>query len=355
MSYTLCKKLQNLKPYEPISGEYEIRLDANESFMNLPEDILFTFSEKLKKCQLNRYPDPMAKELCELYGEFINMPAEMITAGNGSDELLMLIASAFLQKGDKAMMLTPDFSMYKFYAEIAEAEMVECPKNDDLTIDADKVIEKAREENVRLLTFSNPCNPTSLGISAYDVLRIARGVGDCLLVVDEAYMDFWDDESVIVYLEHFDNIIVLRTCSKAFKMAGLRCGFAVTNKKLSGVLKAVKSPYNLNSMTQMLVSEVLRDRFAIREAVAINKAECAYLHSKLVELSEISGVPMTIYETKTNFVFMKLGEEKALEVFKALKQRGIIIRHMGEYLRITAGSRGENQMLIIQLRQIFNC
>ena len=253
--FQLNEKVKNLTPYEPISGTYEIRLDANESFLTVPKNIENEMVEALKNSALNRYPDPMATKLVNGFANYFNVNADCVTAGNGSDEIISVIMNAFLQKGDKILTLEPDFSMYRFYAEIAECESVKYQKDDNLDVNIDDVITLANSENVRIVIFSNPCNPTSRIITKDHIRKLINST-DALVVLDEAYMDFAEDESLLGEFEKYDNLIILKTCSKALGSAALRLGFAVANKTLTNVIRAVKSPYNVNSVSQAL-GEVL--------------------------------------------------------------------------------------------------
>ena len=191
MAFALNDKIKALTPYDPICGEYPIRLDANESYIPFPDEIQAEMGKALAETALNRYPDPYAEKVCSLFAAFYGISPALVTAGDGSDELISIIMSAFLQKGDKVLTLAPDFSMYRFYTGIVECPCVTMEKNADFIIDPQQVIDTARREGARLIVFSNPCNPTSVGLSADEVRRILRGT-DALVVLDEAYMDFWD-------------------------------------------------------------------------------------------------------------------------------------------------------------------
>ena len=131
MPYTLNDKLKDLKPYDPISGDYSIRLDANESFLELPIELLEKAQYAMADIAFNRYPDPNATELCESFGAYYGIDPALVTAGNGSDEWLFIIASSFLMRGDKILTVEPDFSMYRFYGFLAEAESVVYQKKED--------------------------------------------------------------------------------------------------------------------------------------------------------------------------------------------------------------------------------
>ena len=345
--FTLNEKVKNLTPYEPISGTYEIRLDANESFLTVPENIENEMVEALKNSALNRYPDPNATKLAKGFADYFHVDSDCVTAGNGSDEIISVIMNAFLQKGDKILTLEPDFSMYRFYAEIAECESVKYQKNENLDVNIDDVIDMAKRENVRIVIFSNPCNPTSRIIKADEIRKLINNT-DALVVLDEAYMDFAGDESLMGEFKNYDNLIILKTCSKALGCAALRLGFAVANKTLTNVIRAVKSPYNVNSVSQALGEVLFSHPDYIDnciETVVNSKKE---LYAELLEIE--SDKIEKIYETHTNFVFMKV--KNAKQIFEKMKENSIIIRNMGDYLRITAGSKEENEKMLVAFKKV---
>ena len=172
MSYKLNKKIVDLVPYEPISGTYKIRLDANECPTDLPEDIKAQLKAAIDALPFNRYPDPLATGVIKAFSDFYGIDPELVTAGNGSDELIFLIESAFLEKGDKMLVVSPDFSMYNFYSSICEVECDTFFKNDSLDIDVDALIAKINADNIKLLIFSNPCNPTGAIMEREDIAVI---------------------------------------------------------------------------------------------------------------------------------------------------------------------------------------
>jgi len=345
--FQLNEKVKNLTPYEPISGTYEIRLDANESFLNVPEEIENEMVEALKNTALNRYPDPMATKLVEGFAKYYKVDSNCVTAGNGSDEIISVIMNAFLQKGDKILTLEPDFSMYRFYAEIAECESVKYQKNENLDVNIDEVIALANAEKVRIVIFSNPCNPTSRIVGKDDIRKLINSV-EALVVLDEAYMDFADDESLLSEFVNYDNLIILKTCSKALGSAALRLGFAVANKTLTNVIKAVKSPYNVNSVSQALGEVLFAHPDYIDNCIETVIKSKEELYSAILKIK--SDKIERVYESHTNFVFIKV--KNAREVFEKMKNRGIIIRNMGDFLRITAGTKYENEKMLAELIKV---
>ena len=339
--YELTEKLVKLTPYDPIQGDYKIRLDANESFIDTSDEIL---AKAVKGAALNRYPDPYAKKLIVAYSGFYDINPDLVTAGNGSDELISIITACFLQKGEKVLTLAPDFSMYSFYSSLYELDVRVMKKEDDLTINVDKVIKTVEKEGIRAVLFSNPCNPTSLGLAKKDVIKLITSV-NALVILDEAYMDFWkglDDQSLIKDTESYDNLIVLRTCSKALGMAGLRLGFAVSNHVITEKLRAAKSPYNVNSLTQSVAEYILSDRKEIERRIKACIGALNELDNGLYERN--FSFFETIYPSVSNFVFIKTS--KAKEIFEYLLSQSIAVRYMEDYLRITAGSTEENKALM---------
>ena len=340
--YIPADKTRNLTPYQPIEGNYRIRLDANESFLLPTDDDRQAMAQAAAEVAFNRYPDPYASELCADFAKLYGISPEYVTAGNGSDELISIIYYAMLEKGEKVLTLTPDFSMYSFYSSIAETVCVNLDKGADMEIDVDTVLKTIEREKIRMVIFSNPCNPTSLGLRAEEVRRLILGT-DALVVVDEAYMDFWD-QTIIREAHHYDNLILLRTCSKALGMAALRIGFAVANPAITKILRAAKSPYNVNAVSQAMASVVLKNPLykSVYTDIIITSREMLINGLKRLE-SE--GLVEKVYNSRTNFAFVKLDDADG--VFNSLADRGIAVRKIGEnHLRITAGREEENREVL---------
>lgn len=348
MNKYICDKLKNLTPYSPNIDDCRIHLDANESFIELPDALKKQIADKMLDIHFNRYPDPLAREVCELFGMRYGVPSRLVTASNGSDELLSLLLSTFTQRGDKVLLTEPDFSMYRFYCSTSECEPVVIGKSGDLTFDPEKMIKLANAEKVRMILFSNPCNPTGQGISREDVLKIVEKL-NCLVIVDEAYMDFWD-QSVIQDAPAAENLIVLKTCSKV-GFAAARLGFAVANSELTDYLRAAKSPYNVNTLTQAAASVFLGNSDFLTGAIDGIKRSRDWLYWALKNLEELyDGIH--VYPTHTNFVLVKFKDSES--VYKMLKSFGISVRLISGCLRITAGTDLENRELIETLKKILD-
>lgn len=344
--YRLCDKAAALQPYIVDTNNYRIRLDANESFLQPTQTDLEAMQAAAAEVVLRRYPDPAATELCRAFAKNYGVPEKLVTAGNGSDELISVIFSAFLQKDDTVVTVAPDFSMYRFYAQLAEKQCVVFQKADDLTLDVTALLHTMEQSKARMLIFSNPCNPTSLGITADQVRTLIRGT-DALVVLDEAYMDFWD-QSLLAEVEQYDNLIILRTCSKALGLAALRIGFAVANPKLTAVLQAAKSPYNCDSVTAAMASVILNNPL-YREVYLPILCQSRDMLLQGAQALQQQGLITRAFSTCTNFVFIEMPRADA--VFEDLKDCGILVRCFGDrYLRITAGTESENREVLAYLK-----
>ncbi len=349
MPFELCDKVRELEPYEPITGSYRIRLDANESFYSMPDEIKNEIKNIIDRVDFNRYPDPMAEKLIKAFSEYYGISPENVTATNGSDEMLYLLASALLKKNSTVIVVEPDFSMYRFYSFLSENKVIGLNKSEALNIDVDELIKLANENNADMIIFSNPCNPTGQGISAEDARKLVNSVSG-LVVLDEAYMDFWD-QPLLNEAAGYDNLIVLKTASKAVGSAAIRLGFAICNKTLTKALRSVKSPYNVNTLSQEIGAciythkEMLAER---RENIIKNTKE---LFKHLIKLKQNYKLPFDILEPCANFVFIR--SELAKSIYEYLLESGIAVRYFGNAsaLRITTGNDNENSELLKCIEQ----
>lgn len=348
MSYTLSEKTAALQPYDPTAGTYRIRLDANESFLLPTETDRDKMAQAVAELDFNRYPDPLCTAPCRAFATLYGVDDAMVTAGNGSDELISVIMSTFLQKGEKVLTVDPDFSMYRFYTAITENPCVTLQKRDDLTVDVDAVINTINEQKIRLFIFSNPCNPTSLGIDRAAVRRILNETA-ALIVLDEAYMDFWD-QSMLGEVAEYDNLIILRTASKALGMAAVRLGFAVANPTLTGILRAAKSPYNVNAATQAIATIALSNPLYKEVYIDLLIESRKQLYKGMQMLLE-KGYIRKVYESCTNFVLVEVDDARYF--WEEMADFGIVVRCFGnDRLRITAGKEAENKEVIAAIASI---
>lgn len=351
MSYKLNNKLKNLVPYEPVQGNYKIRLDANESFYNLSDEMKNKICKSISELDFNRYPDPMSLKPVKAFSELYNIDTDNITAGNGSDELISIISSCFFESGNTIVNVSNDFSMYDFYGHLYELSVKTYKKSEDLTIDADKLISFCKENNADGLIFSNPCNPTGQGLDRDTILKIVSSLPDTLVIVDEAYMDFWN-QSVLDKVNDFDNLIILKTCSKAIGMAAVRFGFAVSNKTLTRAFRAAKSPYNNDTVAQTIVYDILSEKDYLVQRKNTIIENTGNLYKQLTDVQNTFGCFEKVYPTCTNFVLIKT--EKFNDIYNYLLEKSVAVRKFNGYLRITAGSEEENNTVVSLIKEYFS-
>ncbi len=345
-----AKKLENIEPYAVDTGVYKARLDANESFIGLDEKIREKLSKACFDFDFNRYPDPNATLLRQAFADYYGIKSENICAGNGSDELISLIMNCFLDTGDCVVTFTPDFSMYGFYGSLAGMKVVKCQKREDFSIDFEKAKKVIKDNGAKLVIFSNPCNPTGKIEKKSDIEELAKSCPETIFAVDEAYMDFAcikESESFLKQTENYENIIVLKTLSKALGAASLRLGFVIADKKFSNMMAAVKSPYNVNGISQLYGEILLKEKDYLDSCTEKLCSSVQRLYEEIFRKN--LGCPQKTY---TNFVFFK--DQKAEEKQEYLKENGVLIRKFpisGGALRITSGTQEENALVIKYLEE----
>ena len=241
------QSVKELQPYVVNPIVCSVKLDANEGNKDLFKDLLKDIKEDF---YLNVYPDDNYTELKKAIVDYIGCKEENISVGNGSSELLDLCVKTFVDTDELILSLDPTFSMYSIYAKIVNSKYMGAGEGNDFTIDVDNVIKAIKENNPKLTIICNPNNPTGTVIKKEDVLRIVKST-DNIVIADEAYMEF-SDESVVDEIENYDNLIVVKTMSKAFSMAGIRTGYLIANKELVQTIEKVRPPYNLNSISAFL-------------------------------------------------------------------------------------------------------
>ena len=246
-----------LKPYASARSEFKlgdremILLDANENPFNNG---------------INRYPDPMQLKLKKRLAEAKHLAVEQIFLGNGSDDVLNQLMIAFCTPGkDKAVLLPPTFGMYQVCASINGIETLEVPLTADFRLDI-AGINAVQSSATKIIFIPSPNNPTGNCFALEDIKRIIEGF-DGLVVVDEAYVEFAIDKSVISWIDEYPNLVVVQTFSKAQGLAGLRLGMAFAHPEIIGLMNKVKAPYNINVLTQNEVMRRLEEQGLIQQQV----------------------------------------------------------------------------------------
>jgi len=338
----------NLKPYTSARDIYDstegILLDANENSFGS------TFIE-LNGIELNRYPDPHQKDIRKITGDYYSIPSENIFFGVGSDEVIDLLVRVFCNPGkDNVIIPEPTYGMYKVACDINNIETREILLNDDFQIDLDAIKEKV-DEKTKMIFLCSPNNPTGNELNKTEIKYLCNEL-NLIIVLDEAYIDFSINDTLVNEIKNLNNLIVLRTFSKAWGLAGIRSGFCVADEEIINILFMVKAPYNISSLT----------RYALEKAVVNFSLKDKYVTSIIKEKERLKNqleslqIVKKVYKSDANFLLVKF--ENAKLVQNKLFEKGIIVRDrstqpkLENCLRISIGNEEENDILWEELRKI---
>ena len=325
-----------MKTYNVIK-QNGILLNANESYYNVSDEILQEILMAIKDIAFHRYPEDSNALLCESYSKYVKLEKSQIMAGNGSDELLGLMIGLTIKKGKKLYTMAPDFSMYDYYVSMHEGEVITYKNGAEDVFDVTQFIEKGKKEKVDMILFSNPNNPTGKSLTEQEIITIIEAFKDKVIIVDEAYGEF-NDVSMIPYVNTYKNLFVTRTLSKAFGMAGIRCGFLMGNKESMEKVIPYKVPYNVNTLTQCVGSIILNHVEEIKENINEIKKERDLLYQ---EYQKLNKEDLKLYPSKANYLYGKT--TRFTDLKNAFEKENIQIRYyQNNSFRITISSKEVN-------------
>jgi histidinol-phosphate aminotransferase len=337
------ENIKRLVPYSSARSEYGgqagIFLDANENSFGSP--IFEDYS---------RYPDPQQTAIKSKMVAMKGVRSDQIFIGNGSDEAIDLLIRAVCRPGiDNILICPPTYGMYEVAASINDVAVKRANLTPDFALDP-KAIANSIDLNTKLIFLCSPNNPTGNLVSRDDILKIAESFHG-LIVVDEAYIHFSDQSSLIAEIDKFPNLVVLQTFSKAWGLAGLRVGLAYASCEIISLLNKIKPPYNVSQIAQDMILEAMGNQRAVEKTVAEIKHERGRLAEKLKRLSCVERV----YPSEANFLLVKMTD--ADEIYRFLVSKQIIVRNRSNVVlcdgcvRITVGTPDENESLLSVLAE----
>ncbi len=356
MSLNVHPDIASLTPYVPGKPVEElerelgipkaIKLASNENPLGPSPKALAALSEAT--ATLHRYPDGGAHKLRVALADRWKVQPDQVILGNGSDEIIGLLARTFLSPGDEAVMAEQTFVIYKMEVTAAHGTPVIVPMQEgrhDLAAMAQAVTPRTR-----LLFLCNPNNPTGTMVTADEVNRLMARVPESVIVVfDEAYYEYVQSREFPDSLAHVKqgrNAIVLRTFSKIYGLAGLRIGYGLTTSEIAGYLNRLRPPFNANSLAQRAALAALDDEAHVARSRALNQTEMATVQGGLADLG-FQPLP-----SQANFLYFDVGRD-GREVFQALLREGVIVRHIeGRMVRVTIGLPEENRRFLAALKKI---
>jgi len=341
-----------LQPYRCARDDYSegVLLDANENALgptSVPSNSLDPYDNHLV---LERYPDPYQITLKEKYATYRGngLTHANIFCGVGSDEAIDLLMRIFCQPGvDNILITPPSYGMYKVSAKVNDVEVIACPLSKTFDLRVPETLDTANSRT-KLLFICSPGNPTCKAIPLAEIERVATSSQyEGIVVVDEAYVDFSDKGSAVSLIRKYPNIVVLQTLSKAFGLAGIRCGFAIGATDVIQLMNNVKAPYNVNSLTSEVAINALNSIDTLVQNVSILLKQRVVVAERLNSLEFVTQV----FPSDSNFLLFRL-REKAKEIYKSMANIGVVVRYRGnemhcvECLRVTIGTAEENQKFL---------
>ena len=326
---------------QPQDGGY-IKLNTNENPYPPSPSVIAALKAALN-ADLRLYPDPVAEPVRRKAAEVFGTRPECVLVGNGSDDLLTIIMRSFADAGDTIAFPVPTYSLYETLAQIQDARAAQVPYESDYSLPAG-----LGEASARITFVANPNSPSGTCIPTEELERLAVAVAG-VLVIDEAYVDFADSDSMGL-AKTLPNVVVLRTLSKSFALCGLRIGLAVAHERLIEGMMKVKDSYNVNRLGAIAAAAALDDVEYMCAIAAKIRATRARLSAQLEEMG------FSVYPSQANFVLArKSGDPSARDLYLSLKERKMLVRYfdrprLDDCLRITVGTDDEIDQLIANLR-----
>lgn len=326
-----------------------VKLDTNENYFIPPSLLVGLAKELAETLDLRLYPQEEDLMLIDSLSEYLDVHPDCITLGNGSDQLIDLIFRLSMGGGGEVVSVKPTFSMYRILSDVGGYDYIEAPLNNDFSLDADALLSKTTS-NTTVCFLCSPNNPTATQFedkAVRDVIEMFDGI----VVVDEAYAEF-AESTMLRMVNKFENLIVLRTLSKAFGLAGLRIGYAVSNPDMTIAMRKLQLPYPLSTFSALMALKMLERTDLIEEAIRKVKEE----RKRLIRgLNSISGVKA--FDSDTNFVLFQT-EREGDRVHEELIERRVLVRKIGRVmnldncLRTTVGLPEMNRRLMEALRAV---
>ena len=333
-------ELDKMPSYDGVEKNYRIKVNANESTLNLPPIVEERVLNRLAMLAFNRYPNEEYHSLVEQIAKNFSVNASQILLGGGSSEIIEKVFHAFGGAGKRVVFPQPSFSMYKIYAKAAESEGIAFDLDEKFNLDVEKFIATVRNTNANLAVVCNPNNPTGNALTLEQVEKIAASI-DCAFLLDEAYVEFYG-RSAVNLVAKYPNLLVARTFSKAYGLAGARVGYMIAQAEVTRMVNKTFMPYHMNKLSLATADIVyqMRDEFIPRLQMIIAERQ------RMIErLQKIPGVE--VFPSNTNFVLIRLSRAEELKNY--LESLDIGIRYFSpsafglkNCLRISIGTREEN-------------
>lgn len=327
-----------------------VKLDAMENPYRWSDEMITAWLEKLRAASINRYPDPQATAVREGLRREMGVPAgHDILLGNGSDEIIQMLALLVAARGRCVLAPEPGFVMYRMIATLTGLDYVGVPLDANFDLDLDAMLATIKQHQPALIFLALPNNPTG-NLFSVDRVRAVIEAAEGLVILDEAYTAFTDVDH-LSFAQDYDNVLIMRTLSKV-GLAGLRLGLLIGDAAWLNEIEKIRLPYNINVLTQLSAEFALENFQVIRQQTAAIRAERERL------TSELRGIPdLQVWPSEANFVLVRLAEGRARPMFEFLKQRNVLVKcldgvhpQLRDCLRLTVGEPSDSDQLLAGLR-----
>ena len=340
----------NMEGYvSPPQREFLAKLNQNENPFDVPQELKDELGEKAKNLDWNRYPENGSPELRAKLGKWHDIEPGQILLGSGSNQILQSLFTAIVGKGDKVITSPPVFSLYDMLTNLLDAEIIPVLQEPGTPFPIQSFLETIKRENPQLVVLCSPNNPTGYEMPLDDLETICQQ-SECLVFYDEAYGEFTENVARPL-LEKYDNLIISRTFSKAFSLAGLRFGYFMAARPIIQQLEKINIPYNVNLFTEMVACHLIDNREFMAKHVQYLIDERARLYTRMAAIPGIR-----VYPSAANFLLF--GSDRDIDLFAELKNRGILVRNVSSYpllaghQRVSVGNRKENDLFLDKLSEI---
>lgn len=350
MSKFWNEEINNIEPYvageQPKDKKY-VKLNTNENPYPPSDKVINAMKEALNG-DLRLYPDPTCSDLINAISKRYNVNNDEVFVGNGSDEILSFSFKTFFSKNKKLLFPDISYSFYPVYAEYYNLDYEKIKLDDDFNLD----IEKFKRPNTNVI-FPNPNAPTGKFVEREKIINLLENNKDGVVIVDEAYIDF-GGESMSEFIHKYKNLLVIMTFSKSRSLAGLRAGFALGDKELIEGLNRVKNSINSYTLDRIALKGA---EAAIKDSEYYKKLSVKIQNTRRKYTESLREIGFTVIESKSNFIFAKHKTMKGEDLYKKLKENGVLVRHFNDeritdYLRITIGTDDEMNVLLNKLELI---
>ena len=345
-------ELEGLVPYDAKDVRADVILSSNENPLNVPHELASKIAARTSDFSFNRYPDPTATALRRLIAEANGLEPENVLVGNGGDELIFDLLLAWGGPGRTLLDMPPTFTMYGIDAQAIGTTVARIPRNEDFSVDRDAVLARLDQGDVDIVIIANPNNPTGNLTDESLLIEILEAT-DAIVMVDEAYFEF-SRHTMRPHMARHRNLVLLRTFSKAFSLAGLRVGYLLGDPEVVRELMKVRQPYSVNAYSQMVASIVFRERVVFEQGISdIIRGRDQLIHG----LRLLHGVE--VFDSEANYILFRVEHGSALWR-DLLHNHSVLVRDFSrtpglrDCLRVTVGTAEENRRFLDAVEEVLS-